>query len=58
VELRARMTTSSAPATNQSMTDYLEDFDDLKSLLRESDQGVVNLRKPKGGGKREPKAPE
>jgi chromosome segregation ATPase len=59
VELRARMTSASTSAVaNQSLDEYLEDMDDLKSMLRESDQGVVNLRKPKEGGKRSQKPSE
>jgi chromosome segregation ATPase len=59
VELRARMTSASTSAVvNQSMDEYLEDMDDLKSMLRESEQGVVNLRKPKESGKRSQKPSE
>jgi len=59
VELRARMTTSSTSVTaNQSLDEYIGEIDDLKSMLRETDQGVVNLRKPKESGKRNPKSSE
>jgi len=59
VELRARMTSASTSAVaKQSMDEYLGDMDDLKSMLRESEQGVVNMRKPKESGKRSQKPSE
>ena len=47
VALRARATNTAPNAAAPSIIDYLDDLDDLKTMLRDSDPDVVSLRAPK-----------
>ena len=47
VALRARATSTAANQAAPSIIEYLDDLDDLKTMLRDSDPDVVSLRNPK-----------
>jgi chromosome segregation ATPase len=47
VALRARATNTATASTPTSLIEYLDDLDDLKTMLRDSDPDVVSLRSPK-----------
>ena len=47
VALRARATNTASNAAASSIIDYLDDLDDLKTMLRDSDPDVASLRTPK-----------
>jgi hypothetical protein len=44
VALRARATNAPTTAAAPSLIEYLDDLDDLKTMLRDSDPDVVSLR--------------
>jgi hypothetical protein len=47
VALRALATNTASNAAALSIIDYLDDLDDLKTMLRDSDPDVASLRTPK-----------